>query len=32
MKKIRSRAALVANVEIPVLLGESGTGKEVLAR
>ncbi len=33
MKKIRSQAALVANVEIPVLLlGESGTGKEVLAR
>jgi len=33
MKKIRSHAALVANVEIPVLLlGESGTGKEVLAR
>jgi len=33
MKKIRSQAGLVANVEIPVLLlGESGTGKEVLAR
>jgi len=33
MKKVRSQAALVANVEIPVLLlGESGTGKEVLAR
>ena len=33
MKKIREQAALVANVEIPVLLlGESGTGKEVLAR
>src|SRR5580704_12808564 len=33
MKKIRSQAALVANVDIPVLLlGESGTGKEVLAR
>src|SRR6201997_3701619 len=33
MKKIRSQSALVANVEIPVLLlGESGTGKEVLAR
>jgi two-component system response regulator AtoC len=33
MKKIRAQAALVANVEIPVLLlGESGTGKEVLAR
>jgi len=32
MKKIRSQAALVANVDIPVLLlGESGTGKEVLA-
>ncbi len=33
MKKIRSQAALVANVDIPVLLlGESGTGKEVRAR
>jgi two-component system, NtrC family, response regulator AtoC len=33
MHKIRSQAALVANVDIPVLLlGESGTGKEVLAR
>src|SRR5246127_686952 len=33
MKKIRSQSALVANVDIPVLLlGESGTGKEVLAR
>lgn len=33
MLKIRSQAALVANVDIPVLLlGESGTGKEVLAR
>src|SRR5580658_6199450 len=33
MKKIRAQAALVANVEIPVLLlGESGTGKEVMAR
>src|SRR6202162_5334714 len=33
MKKIRSQAALVAHVDIPVLLlGESGTGKEVLAR
>src|SRR6202051_96472 len=33
MKKIRSQAALVANVEIPVLLlGESGNGKGVLAR
>src|SRR6476660_1684569 len=33
MRKIRSQAALVANVDIPVLLlGESGTGKEVLAR
>jgi len=32
MLKIRSQAALVANVDIPVLLlGESGTGKEVLA-
>src|SRR6266496_583870 len=30
MKKIRSQSALVANVDIPVLLlGESGTGKEV---
>src|SRR5450432_1679335 len=33
MRKIRSQAALVAGVDIPVLLlGESGTGKEVLAR
>src|SRR6202789_227248 len=33
MWKIRSQAALVAHVDIPVLLlGESGTGKEVLAR
>src|ERR1700758_3942320 len=33
MRKILSQAALVANVDIPVLLlGESGTGKEVLAR
>jgi DNA-binding NtrC family response regulator len=33
MKKLRSQAALVAGVDIPVLLlGESGTGKEVLAR
>ncbi len=33
MKKIRSQAALVAHVDIPVLLlGESGTGKEVLGR
>ncbi len=33
MRKIRSQAALVANVDISVLLlGESGTGKEVLAR
>src|SRR5438876_4590085 len=33
MRKIRSQSALVANVDIPVLLlGESGTGKEVLAR
>src|SRR6266852_8696227 len=33
MRKIRSQAALVANVDIPVLmLGESGTGKDVVAR
>jgi len=33
MRKLRAQAALVANVDIPVLLlGESGTGKEVLAR
>src|SRR5258708_28580949 len=33
MCKLRSQAALVANVDIPVLmLGESGTGKEVMAR
>ena len=33
MKKIRSEVALVANVDIPVLiLGERGTGKEVVAR
>jgi DNA-binding NtrC family response regulator len=33
MRKIRSQAALVAHVDIPVLLlGESGTGKEVLCR
>ena len=33
MRKIRSQAALVAHVDIPVLLlGESCTGKEVLAR
>ena len=33
MKKIRSQSALVAGVDIPVLLlGESGTGKEVVAR
>jgi DNA-binding NtrC family response regulator len=33
MRRIRSQAALVANVDIPVLmLGESGTGKEVVAR
>jgi len=33
MKKLRSQAALVAAVDIPVLLlGESGTGKEVMAR
>jgi len=31
MRKLRSQAALVANVDIPVLmLGESGTGKEVM--
>jgi len=33
MRKLRSQAALVAKVDIPVLmLGESGTGKEVMAR
>src|ERR1700731_1913868 len=33
LRKVRSQAALVANVDIPVLLlGESGTGKEVLGR
>ena len=33
MRKIRSQAKLVANVDIPVLmLGESGTGKEVVSR
>jgi two-component system, NtrC family, response regulator AtoC len=33
MRKLRSESALVANVDIPVLmLGESGTGKEVMAR
>ncbi|MGA8152630.1 MAG: sigma-54 dependent transcriptional regulator [Terriglobales bacterium] len=33
MRKLRSEAALVAAVDIPVLmLGESGTGKEVMAR
>jgi two-component system, NtrC family, response regulator AtoC len=33
MRKIRSQAALVAGVDIPVLmLGESGSGKEVVAR
>lgn len=33
MRKIRSQSALVAHVDIPVLLlGESGTGKEVLGR
>src|SRR6476659_9900050 len=33
MRKLRSQAALVANVDIPVLmLGEIGTGKEVMAR
>jgi two-component system response regulator AtoC len=32
MRKIRSQAILVSNVDLPVLLlGESGTGKEVLA-
>jgi DNA-binding NtrC family response regulator len=33
MRKIRSQAKLVANVDIPILiLGESGTGKEVVAK
>ncbi|HSA91773.1 MAG TPA: sigma-54 dependent transcriptional regulator [Terriglobales bacterium] len=33
MRKLRAQAAMVANVDIPVLmLGESGTGKEVVAR
>jgi len=33
MKKIASEVALIANVDIPVLmLGESGTGKEIIAR
>ena len=33
MRKLRSQASLVANVDIPVLmLGESGTGKEVMAK
>src|SRR6202162_5174993 len=33
MRKIRSQAALVANVDIPgLVVGESGTGKEVVAR
>src|SRR5271168_2468180 len=33
MRTLRSQAALVANVDIPVLmLGESGTGKEIMAR
>jgi len=33
MRKLRSQAALVAHVDIPVLmLGESGTGKEVMAK
>src|SRR5207237_8199313 len=33
MRKLRSQAALVANVDIPVLmLGESGTGKEIIGR
>ncbi|HZU31530.1 MAG TPA: sigma-54 dependent transcriptional regulator [Candidatus Angelobacter sp.] len=33
MRQIRSQAALIAKVDVPVLLlGESGVGKEVLAR
>lgn len=33
MKQIRAQAALVAKVDLPVLLlGESGTGKEIVAR
>lgn len=33
MKQIRAQAALVAKVDLPVLLlGESGTGKEIIAR
>lgn len=33
MRKIRSEAKMIANVDVPVLiLGESGTGKEILAR
>jgi two-component system response regulator AtoC len=33
MKKLRSQAALVSGVDIPVLLlGESGTGKDIVAR
>jgi DNA-binding NtrC family response regulator len=33
MKQIRAQAALIAKVDVPVLLlGESGVGKEVLAR
>src|SRR5258708_33789728 len=33
MRKIRSQAALVANVDLPFLmLGQSETGKEVVAR
>ena len=33
MRKIRSQAKLVANVDIPILiLGESGSGKEVVAK
>jgi len=33
MRKVRAQAALLANVNVPVLLvGESGTGKEVVAR
>src|SRR5262249_5708683 len=33
MKQIRAQAALIAKVDVPVLLlGESGVGKEILAR
>jgi two-component system response regulator AtoC len=33
MKKIRAEVALIANIDVPLLiLGESGTGKEVIAR